>query len=124
MERKLLRKKDVIAAVVILAVCAVCLFAGRFSGGGLVAEITVNGEVVNSIELSGVKAQYDIVTGTVPETVITVFPDGIAFKSSQCDNQLCVKSGKITRKGAAAVCLPARVVITLKGENGVDAITY
>ena len=124
MERKLIKKTDIIAVCAVLAACLIFLGVTGLSSRSLTATVTVNGSVLHSVSLGSVKEPYELTTPTDPETVILISPDGIEFKSSGCDNQLCVKSGKLTRKGAAAVCLPARVVITLTGQGGVDAITY
>jgi hypothetical protein len=50
---------------------------------------------------------------------------------SPCPNQQCVKTGKIRHSHAEIVCLPARILLTLEGQDEyeqkksrVDAITY
>lgn len=125
MKRKLLAKADmwVLAAVVLLCGGA-WLWQQRPSSEALTAVITVNGEVLQTVNLDGVGAPYEIVTPTVPETVIGVEKGAVCFKSSQCENQLCVHSGRLSKKGTAAACLPAGVVITVTGGSGLDAITY
>jgi len=47
-------------------------------------------------------------------------------ESSPCDNQNCVASGKISRHGQWAACLPNNVILLLNNteKNDVDSVTW
>ena len=45
------------------------------------------------------------------------------FESSCCPDQLCVRSGRLSKTGEAAACLPAGVVLRIEGKAEADAIT-
>lgn len=52
---------------------------------------------------------FDTGTNTV------VIKDGVVFvKKADCKNQVCVKSGKISKKGESIVCLPNKVIVEIK----------
>ncbi len=123
MKDKLFRKADIII-VAVLAAAALCFFLWQSYGSEkTVAEISVDGKVIETVDLSAVT---DAVTFT-PETdwhPVTVAENGtIRFESSDCPDKICVRKGKLHRKGDSAVCLPAKTVITVRG-GGVDALTY
>ena len=61
---------------------------------------------------------------TDPKDVIKIKDGAVGFEDADCRDKLCVKSGKLTRPGDTAACLPAGVVIRLEGaEKGHDALT-
>ena len=124
MKTRLLKKADIVTASIIILVCIAAIAFARLSGGGLTAQVTVDGRLLESIDLNSVETAYTIVTGTSPETEITVEKGAIYFSRSECENQYCVGSGRLTSKGATAVCLPAKVVITVTADKSVDAVTY
>ncbi len=125
MKRKLFGKADFWVLTLLILLCGGGLLWQSGQGSeDLTAVITVDGEVLETVKLDAVEAPYEIITDTTPETVIGIERGAVYFKSSRCDNQLCVQSGRLTGKGTAAACLPAKVVITVTGGNGVDAITY
>lgn len=125
MELKLFRKTDLFILLAVLTVCAALLFLPGLFGEGLTAVVTVDGAEYARVDLDALTEPSEIITPTEPKTVI-VFEKGAAyFKSSECENGLCVAAGKLNRKGTACACLPARVVLTIVGGRGdVDAVTY
>lgn len=125
MQKTLIKKNDILLVAVLAAVCAAALCLLRFSGASLTAVVTVDGRVIEAAELDKVEESYTVVTDTVPQTVIRFERSAVYFESSQCENQLCVKAGRLTRRGATAACLPAKTVITIvDGKKTVDAVTY
>ena len=124
MKTSLFKKADIVTASIIILACIAAIVFARFSGGGLTAQVTVDGRLLESIDLNSVETAYTIVTETSPETEITVEKGAIYFSRSECENQYCVGSGRLTSKGATAICLPAKVVITVTADKSVDAVTY
>ena len=124
MKNRLLKKTDIVTAAVIVIVCVVSIAVARLSGEGLTAQIIVDGTVIESVDLNDVEKPYTVITDTFPETEITVENGSIYFSRSECENQYCVGSGRLTSKGATAVCLPAKVVISVSADKSVDAVTY
>ena len=55
----------------------------------------------------------DTIFDTGTNTVI--IKDGEVFvQKADCKNQVCVKSGKISKKGESIVCLPNKVIVEIK----------
>ena len=118
-----LKKGDIITVAAVLIVCAILFVFSRPSGEA-VAQITVDGAVVYEAALSDIKEPENItLTNGV---VVTAEQGAIYFSYSPCAGHDCVRTGRLTRAGQCAVCLPQKTVIKITGktENDLpDAIT-
>ena len=123
MNVKLFRKGDIaVIAIIIIAAIAFAYFSFSDSEN-LQAVITVDGEVVETLDLSSVKERIVITPETEPKVVIVAENGEIRFDSAECEDRLCVNSGSLKKGGDTAVCLPAKTVITVMGYD-VDAVVY
>lgn len=109
-----------ISSVLLLAVLCFLAFLPRSTGGGAVAQIYVNGEMVMTVSLE--EPQQFPVTGAYCNTV-TVRDGEIAITASDCPGQDCVHSGGIRSPGRSLVCLPNGVEIrVVSGQSDVDFV--
>lgn len=122
-ERKLVRAKDIIVIILILAASAAVYFmTGISSKGETRAVITHGGETAAEISL-GQDGEYFF-----PETegmVFTVLNGKISVTESDCHDKICVRTGSISRVGEAIICVPNRTVVTIESgseESGVDVV--
>lgn len=76
------------------------------------AEIVQDGKVLRRIE-PGKVSEKEIMTVTygTHENQIEIGPEGIRMLSSDCPDQICVRTGKLREDGLPIVCLPHRLVI-------------
>lgn len=123
MKTKLFKKGDIAVILVILVAAALFWFFRTQQTDCLEAVITVNGETVETIDLSAVKEKRIIELDTDPKVVIAAENGAIYFESAECDDKLCINCGKLSRKGDTAVCLPAKTVVTVSGSD-VGVMTY
>ena len=125
MERKLITKTDILIIAVIVLVIVLSFVIKSFSKENLVAEVYFDGKVVDKINLSA-KEEKEIITGQNNKTVIIAKDGEIYFSSSCCEDEICVKSGKLNKNGDFASCLPEKVVVKVVGEKdeNIDAIVY
>ena len=123
MKTKLFKKGDIAVILVILVAAAFFWFFRTQQTDRLEAVITVNGETVETIDLSAVKEKRIIELDTDPKVVIAAENGAIYFESAECDDKLCINCGKLSRKGDTAVCLPAKTVVTVSGSD-VGVMTY
>lgn len=99
-------QKGDIAAIVLVALLAVGVFLAflpRDSSKPAQAEIYLNSERIDVLELS--RDQELTVTGQYSNT-ITVADGRIAITASDCPGEDCVHSGWISSSGRSIVCLP------------------
>ena len=114
------RKGDVIAVFIVIAlIVAVWFFVmpDREAEGASVA-VYLDGELVNELPLDSdaeftVRGEY--------ENVISISGGRVSVVSSDCPGGDCMHTGVIRKGGQSIVCMPARTVITLAGEEVSDA---
>ena len=108
-----------IFAVIVLAGAAATVGIAR--GGGVVAVITVDGEVVERINLSKVRESRDIVIETAyGSNTVHVEPGAVSVSEADCPDQICVKMGTLTTEGGMPlVCMPHRLIVEIE-DDGLD----
>lgn len=105
----------------------ILLIAGLFalpllhrSETGCLAEIHVNGETVETIELSALGSET--LRRSVGGCEIEFSANGVRFVSANCPDRVCVHTGLIRNSGEAIACVPNRVAVSLRqgGKRGAD----
>ena len=94
----------------------------REAGG--MAVITVDGEEMLRVSLSEPHTYIrQDQSGEVLNTVVV--RDGrVCVESANCPDQICVRTGWIEYDGQMIVCLPHKLIVTVRGGNpGMDAYT-
>lgn len=98
-----------------ILVLVIALIAGLlFLNGplGTTVRVTVDGEVFGEYSLSR------DTTIDICGTNTLVIEKGMAFLSeADCPDKLCVKMGRIYKKGQTIICLPNKVVVEIMGEE-------
>ena len=83
--------------------------------GGVIADISVDGELVRTVDLSAVAEPYDITIQTEYGTnVVHVAQGAISVIEADCPEQICVNQGPITDSLLPIVCLPHHLVIQIE----------
>lgn len=91
---------------------------------GAAAVISQEGRELYCIDLTQVDAPYDISIGGEYPLVIHVEKGAVCFQEASCPDQVCVRTGRLSKSGQGAVCLPAKVTIQVTGpEREFDAYT-
>lgn len=120
-EKKRLRRND---AIFIAALLAVVLMAGAclylFRGEGDTVTVSVDGKVVATYPLN-VDRTEDILTDGEGHNRL-IIQDGKAYvASASCPDGICAAHKPIHRDGESIVCLPNKVVVTVKTAKNADA---
>ena len=115
--RKIFCRRDLILIAVIILAAGVLglVLSGRAAGGSVIVE--QGGEVIFHSSLAGAAEGKTVeISGEYPLTV-KVDRNGAFIEHAACKDQVCVRAGRISQAGQAIVCLPARVVVRIEGEN-------
>ncbi len=105
-----MKKADIILIACVLAVSVFCLVCfSLFSPFGTTAKIYINNTLEDELSLSvNTTKTYETAKGY--NTVI--IENGAVFVSvADCKNQVCVKKGKINRKGETIACTPHKFLV-------------
>lgn len=115
---------------IIITVCLIAVLSAasiyalshqRISG---VVEIIQDGVVIEEIDLSKVTEAYSFTVTREDggSNVITVEPGRIRVSEADCPDHICVRMGWLYDQAAPIVCMPHRLVISLK-EADTDAVS-
>lgn len=102
----------IICIIVILSVFLFLLFK-ILGHDGKTAVITIDSEVINTINLETEKDMILKLKGH--ENIIIEVKDGkIRVLSSDCPDKICVKRGFISKAGESIICLPNKLIIEIR----------
>lgn len=124
LDNKVRLKRDIILvlSMVIIAAAAFLIINFAVKKDGSYAVIKVDGKVIKTLDLNSGETTIEVngYQGGVNKVVIN---DGkVSMTDADCPDELCVKTGKISRVGETIVCLPHRVVVEIKGSQYDDSI--
>ncbi len=104
----------VIIAIIIIICLAWIFLQNKVTVSGNIAEIRVDNEVVQTLDLS--KNTKITVNGKNNITLIVIVDNNSVYvESSECPDKICVNKGRISKEYETIVCLPARTIIEVKG---------
>lgn len=121
---KALKKGDFVIFAVILIIAIICLIPFiNTQADQLICEISQDNKIIHKIILNkGYKDKITVETEN-GKSIIYIENNSVWFEYSNCPDQVCVHTGKLTHAGQIAVCLPNKVIIKLIGQqNQIDAI--
>ncbi len=111
----------VILFAIILAVCVACCMLFFRNDNQMMAEISSDGEVIDTVDLR--RDQEFLLESANGGTNLVVVENGtIRVKEASCPDQVCVSRGACSG-GTPVVCLPNRLVITFLGSSDLDVTT-
>lgn len=118
MERNKTKMWIVIFAVLLLVSLA-GFFVLRLTGNtGTTANILIDGELYEKIDLDAVTVAYDIELRTdYGYNKIHVEHGGISVTDSDCRDHICIEQGVIDNEAVPIVCMPHHLVIEIEGDE-------
>ena len=109
---KLFFKKDIVIILLILLLAFGLFYFMRPDSEGMFYEISINSETAVKESLFNKKR-------TILDCGAVIVCDGksVSFESSDCPDKVCVNTGKLTKDGEWAACLPNKVFLKVTGES-------
>lgn len=122
MEKRTIRKNDIILLIGIIGIAVICLaiqFMSPASSGNLIVQI--DGEKVASYPLNE-DAEFEINDGT---NRVEITEGTVKMIQADCPDQICVHHKAISKNNETIVCLPNKIVLVIESaeEAEVDATT-
>jgi hypothetical protein len=125
---KFIKKSDlfIIASIIAVSVTAWILFNLLSVSEKTIAEIYVDSELIETIELNNAEDTY-FSLDIKPQVIFHITAEGtISFVESDCPDKVCINAGKLSKPGHFAACLPNGVVLRIKNyetqEDDLDII--
>jgi len=120
--RKYLTLHDVIVAVFLFLFFASLLAQKTVSPEGKASAFEIKtDEGKTYVYPSGFKGKVDIKSGGHFYT-LEIKNGKAAVISADCPDRLCVRTGKIWLPGEKIICLPGKLIVTVKGKETLDAV--
>lgn len=104
----------VIFCVLLLAIL-ITLALGRQASGPLSAQITLDGALVGTYELSKLNGPLLVSIDAPYPLSLELSQGGVHVAHTHCPGQDCLHTGTISRAGRQIICLPNRLIVTLIG---------
>ena len=118
---KILKQRDILVLACVLAVAALLYFCMPNKKGSI-AEIEYDGNRVAEVHFAAL-GENEVKTFEINGVTIKIDREGAHVAASICKGQVCVHTGKISKAGQTAVCLPQRVSVRITGNAPFDGIT-
>ena len=110
--------KDIVFVLVLLLVSISLFFLATGREEGESVRVEVDGKEVGRYSLA-VDGRYSLNGGSN----ILAIKDGKAYlEDANCPDKLCVKQGKIYRKGETITCLPNKLIVTVEKKASEDDV--
>jgi hypothetical protein len=109
-----------IAALALLAIALWPLTAATAAGSG--DRVTITGPEGETVISLGDDATYRV-EGALGTVVVQVEDGAVRVTEASCPDQICVRTGAVSRPGSVIACVPNRVVVRVGGAaaDGLDA---
>lgn len=117
-QMKLLQKRDLILAAVILMAAAAAFGFNYYSrrSPASTAQVSVEGKVIEVLDLN--KDTEVTVTSSNGGTNRLIVKDGeIWCSEASCPDKVCIHQGKKHLSSDTIVCLPNQMIVTISGQN-------
>ena len=120
-DRKKLRN-DIILIISLLLVASLTLIIllNRIQRTNLIAKISVQNDVVETIDLSKGEDNYYVINGKNGTLKVHTHEGAIAVVESNCPHQDCVKMGYVNSSGHPIICAYNAVTIVIEGITNSD----
>lgn len=117
MKKTWLGKKDLVLIILALLAAAFLFLPQAGGNSSAVAVVELDGRDFARYDLSAQKETRVIDVGGSMNITLLLEPGAVSFLHSDCRDQICVRTGKLTKPGQAAVCLPGRVSVRIVGKG-------
>ncbi len=121
MFRRYLTKADTFLIVVLTVISLAAMLGMRgFALNG--AHVTIESSDGGIVELSLAENREYAVNGPMGDTVVVIEDGAVFISDSPCPHHYCERMGKIRRRGEVIVCVPNRVIVSIKGGDSGEAL--
>lgn len=121
MEKKLLKKGDIVLIFAALLLCAalfLCINVFNKNYGEFV-QIEVGGNVEAVLPINK-DASYDVMNSGKITNTVKIENGAVSVSYADCKDQICAEHKKISKVNESIICLPNKVVVTVISADGAE----
>lgn len=108
----MIKKKELIITACVLICAVACLLLIKLaSKDAAIVKITEDNEVLYTVSL------YKDAVIELEHNTVVVQKGKVYVSRADCKNQICVNTGKISKKGEQIICLPNKIIVEVKGDE-------
>lgn len=112
-----MKKKDIILIAAVLVIALISFAAIKLTQkDGKEVVVTINGKETYKTSIN--KDQTYKIPVQDGENIMQIKDGKVTMKKADCKDQICADHKPIEKSGETIVCLPHKVVIEIKSENG------
>lgn len=116
------KKGDKVLVLIVAVIALIPLLWSYFSSGSnqsdnLIAVVIRDGKRVTEIDLNKVQEPQYIKLEDGIKITILAEKGQIKFLEADCPDQICVKTGLLTKPADRAVCLPGKTIVMIEDEG-------
>lgn len=116
------KKGDILLVLIIGIIASIPLLwtylsSGNNQGDNLIAVVIRDGKRVKEIDLNKVQDPQYLKFEDGLKITILAEKGQIKFLEADCPDQICVKTGLLTKPTDKAVCLPGKTIVMIKDEG-------
>lgn len=125
-----IKKGDLVILIIVIAAVAGWLLKDLFWLDQInkLAVIKIDSQVYTTLPLDSNNERMEIpLTLPADNHILIVSEKGqIWVEDSSCPDKVCVRTGKISKSGQSAVCLPNKTVVYIEGaeQTEIDDVSY
>ncbi|NLD87655.1 MAG: NusG domain II-containing protein [Clostridiales bacterium] len=116
------RRGDYFIVLIVLISALLLAFFSRASDEPAVVTVMIDGKTAQSFSLPHI-GEYEF-SGNGYSCVVELDEMKARVKECDCPDGDCVSVGWLEKCGDRAVCLPARIIVCMEGNGGIDAVVY
>ncbi len=119
-------KKAFVFLLVVVLISLLCIIFILFpleNGNAKIAEIYINGELYESIDISDTTINREIEIRTEYGTNTVLIQNGmICVKEADCPDKTCVNTGWTNSRANPVICIPHRLEIVIDDFSEIDGV--
>lgn len=121
-----MRKGDFLILAFIIAVFFISIFSLNYTGDydNLKCIIKVDGKMYKEIKLSPDYNNFVEINSSFGYNKISIEGNTVKIVKSNCEDKLCISEGEISAPFQSLICLPARLIVYIKGDSDLDYVSY
>jgi hypothetical protein len=124
-----LKPLDIVVIVVLVFITlgssAAAFINSNKSYNNKYVEIEVKGKLYKKLPLDNSSNERIQIDTDLGNNIIEIINGKIRILDADCPDKICIQDGSISKPGDILVCLPHKVVISIKGQNSeTDALSF